>query len=46
MNRKYRQRGYQDGDRDDDRSRPSAPQRQQLSKEEKAAFTQGLLEGD
>ena len=35
MNRKYRQRGYQDGDRDDDRSGPSAPQRQQLSKEER-----------
>ena len=27
MNRKYRQRGYQDGDRADDSSRPSAPQR-------------------
>jgi hypothetical protein len=35
MNRKYRQRGYQEDDRDDDRSRPSAPQRRPLTKEER-----------
>jgi hypothetical protein len=35
MNRKYRQRGYQEGDRDDDRSKRSAPQRKQLSPEER-----------
>ncbi|HXV77150.1 MAG TPA: hypothetical protein VD788_12605 [Candidatus Polarisedimenticolaceae bacterium] len=35
MDRKYRQRGYMDGDRDDDRSRGKTAPRKQLTKEER-----------